>query len=83
MDSHTTMRPCSNHRATLNALLNCDCIVYFVCVAHTVDFLNDPCRQSNKDEFEDKVDEQECSVERLQREDSSLQAQGFHDTTLQ
>lgn len=29
--------------------------------------------QSNKDEFEDKVDEHEMSVDRLQREDSSLQ----------
>merc|ERR1712080_232548 len=29
--------------------------------------------KSNKDEFEDKVDEQECTVERLQREDSKSQ----------
>ena len=30
--------------------------------------------QSKKEDFEDKVDEQEASVERLQKEDSDLQA---------
>jgi len=29
--------------------------------------------KSNKNDFEDKVDEQECQVERLQKEDSSIQ----------